>query len=280
MSTPQGQPVLVRPLRFGPAVEVWEARLRGRRVLARRFPLEGPPPGWPPPPDPGVLRAMNHPALQRFLGEVRDDEGARIQVFAWREGRTAAEVLRVEGPLSPSRCLAVVRRAASGLKWLHERGPAAPRLHGDPSPANLLLGEAGRCVWLDVQALEPGCLPGGPGVVFGTLAYLAPEVLAGRPPTEASEVFALGVIAARLLGVSLPWAQAVAPSEVLDWQSRVPPASLVPEVPQWPGCVTMTLRAMLSPEPSARPSAGQAMKVFGVGAARQRPFSSSSRICS
>ncbi len=280
MITPRGQPVLLKPLRFGPAVEVWEARLRGRRVLARRFPPDSPPPGWPPPPDPQVLRVMNHPALQRFLGEVRDDEGARIQVFAWREGRTAAEVLRIEGSLPPSCCLAIVRRAASGLRWLHERGPAAPRLHGDVSPANLLLGEGGRCAWLDVLALEPGRPPGGPGVVFGTLACLAPEVLAGRPPTEASEVFALGVIAVRLLGVSLPWAYAQAPSEVLDWQSRVPPASLVPEVPQWPACVPATLRAMLSGDPSARPSAGQAVRVLGAGAPCQRPFSSRARICS
>ncbi len=253
---------LVKPLRFGPAVEVWEARLRGRRVVARRFPPEGPPPGWPPPPDPAVLRAMNHPTLQRFLGEVRDDEGARIQVFAWCEGRTAAEVARDGVPLSPARCLSMVREAARGLRWLHERGPAAPRLHGDPSPGNLLLDEAGRCTWLDVQAWEPGRPPGGTGVVFGTLPYLAPEVLAGEPPTEASEVFALGLIALEALRGPLPWARAGSPSEVLAGRSLDPPDPRLPGAPEWPPNAVTTLHAMLSRDPSARPSAGEVVRGF------------------
>ncbi len=256
---------LVRPLRFGPAVEVWQARLRGRRVLARRFPPKGPPPGWPPPPDPAVLRAMNHPTLQRFLGEVRDDEGARVQVFAWREGRTVAEASRGGVPLSPAQCLVMVREAARGLRWLHERGPAAPRLHGDPSPGNLLLDEAGRCTWLDVHALKPGCPPGGPGIVFGTLAYLAPEVLAGEPPTEASEVFALGLVALEVLRGPLPWARAGSPSEVLAAQSAAPPDPGLLGAPLWPPKAVATLRAMLSADPRTRPSASEVVRALCPG---------------
>lgn len=250
---------LVRPIRLGPYVEVWEARYRGRRVLARRFPPGPRPPGWPPPPDPAVLKAMRHPRLQQYQAEVRDELGAQAQIFLLREGRTLAELLKSDGPLAPAQCLKVLREAASGLAWLHSGGPLAPRLHGDPSSGNLLLDDAGHCLWLDVLGLKPGLKPGGPGVVFGTLRYLAPEVLRGHAPTEASEVFSLGVVILESAIGTLPWTEARSPSEVLAAHGRVAGKDLVPE--NWQPLLTTLLRAMLSKNPKRRPSMTQVARL-------------------
>lgn len=257
--------VLVAPIRFGPAVEVWRARLGGQEVLARRYIPDGPPPGWPAPPDPDVLHRMNHRHLQRFLGEFRDETGARIQVFSWHPGETVGDLLRAKTRLPHRKVLVVLRHAARGLSWLHERGPASPLLHGDVSPDNLLVTPR-HCRWLDVLAIRPGTHPGGPGVVYGTLPCLAPEVLEGAPLTLAAEVFSLGLVALWALCRRLPWAQAPSPSEVLAHHARKPPHSLLPDDLEWPDPALAALRAMLAVDPSQRPTVGDVVEALRAAA--------------
>ncbi len=91
-------------------------------------------------------------------------------------------------------------------------------------------------------------------MVFGTLPYLAPEVLRGEPPREPSEVFSLGVIGLEMLTGALPWKQARSPSEVLAAHER---ELRIPSTPGWPATAVATLHAMLALEPSARPPASE-----------------------
>ena len=276
---------LIRPIRFGPAVEVFLAVVDGRRCVARRYPCGEPPAGWPPAPDPEVLRTINHRGIQRFLREVEDDTGARVQVFAWVPGRTLAEVLATDrAPLPIESCWVLLHRGALGLQWLHQRCPVAPRLHGDVSPANLLWARNGRVVWLDCLALQPGVLPGGPGVVFGTVTYLAPEVLAGEPPTPASEVFSFGLVILEALRGPLPWRGARGPGEVLRAMSgRASPRRLIEGIPS---PLAEVLASMMQDDARNRPAAAQVVRwARARRCPRRRPrnpdhLCSSSRSCS
>jgi serine/threonine protein kinase len=107
--------------------------------------------------------------------------------------------------------VAAVAEACRGLAFAHARGV----LHRDPKPANILFGEAGQVVLVDwglarVRGEQAeGTGPEGAGVavtewadpratvsgqVFGTPAYMAPEMAAGRQDAvdERTDVYVLG----------------------------------------------------------------------------------------
>ncbi len=242
---------LLRPLSITPSVEVWSARLGRRALIVRRYPPARPGAPWPAPPDPAVLAAVNHPALARFLGQWRDEGDAVLHAFRHVPGRTLFEALQ-DGPLPAARWTDAMADASRGLRWLHARSAASPRLHGDVSPRNLLLAREGSARWLDVRADPPGVAPVPGGVILGTLPFLAPEVLQGDPPGTASEVFSLGLLGLVAAGIPLPWRNARDPAGVLDAFRRTSPASLATPLP---APAARLLAAMLAPAASDRPSA-------------------------
>ena len=86
---------------------------------------------------------------------------------------------------------------AQGLRAIHNTG----RLHGDLKPSNVLITAEDRVVIIDFGlARELG--PQREGALFagGTLAYLAPEVLAEGRISEAADWFALG----KMIRATLP----------------------------------------------------------------------------
>jgi serine/threonine protein kinase len=87
--------------------------------------------------------------------------------------------------------LAIVSAAARTVSLLHNRGV----VHGDLSPANLLALPSG-----EVLAVDLGMASFGATRLQGSWETISPERLQGNPASPASDVFALGVLALRLLG--------------------------------------------------------------------------------
>jgi len=95
------------------------------------------------------------------------------------------------GALPPDVLVPILVDVASGLDALHARGI----VHRDLKPSNVLLSDGrARIADLGIAATGSSELT-AIGTTIGTLAYLAPEQLAGEPASPASDVHALGVIA-------------------------------------------------------------------------------------
>ncbi len=90
----------------------------------------------------------------------------------------------------------------STLAYLHSAGV----LHRDLKPANVLLGTDGRLRLTDfgVAALVDATRLTGAGELIGTQRYLAPEVLAGHPADQRSDLYSCGVLLAESAGPDLP----------------------------------------------------------------------------
>ncbi|MEL6430570.1 MAG: serine/threonine-protein kinase [Planctomycetota bacterium] len=86
---------------------------------------------------------------------------------------------------------------ASALAHAHERGV----VHRDVKPSNVLVAPDGRVLLLDfglAWSRGSGRMTRS-GTQLGSLPYLAPERIAGRPPGESVDVYALGLVLFELL---------------------------------------------------------------------------------
>ncbi len=135
---------------------------------------------------------LRHRSCQRAYGFGRDSRHVYI-AYEYVPGRTFREALRA-GELDDAAAIEASAQVLEALAHAHARGI----VHRDVKPSNVLLAE-GR----DVSALvldfglaqmqEAETLT-AQGDVPGTLAYIAPERLAGGITTEAADVWAVGVM--------------------------------------------------------------------------------------
>ncbi len=113
------------------------------------------------------------------------------------EGETLAERLRRDGPLPEPVARELVTQIASGLAAAHREGV----LHRDLKPSNVMLvpvhGGSERAVVTDFGIAR--AMDGLPGATtwdgpIGTPAYMAPEQVAGRELSPATDLYSLGVL--------------------------------------------------------------------------------------
>jgi serine/threonine protein kinase len=110
-------------------------------------------------------------------------------------GETLAARLRRNKSISVPEGLAILKQMAAGLAALH----AAGIIHRDIKPNNIMLDGVGSQVrlWITdfglARANEADASFSGKGLVAGTPDYMAPELYQGRPPSQASDLFALGM---------------------------------------------------------------------------------------
>src|SRR5207302_6086950 len=135
---------------------------------------------------------LRHPACQRAYGFGRDARHVYI-AYEYVPGRTFREALR-SGEVDDAAAIEAAAQILGALAHAHGRGI----VHRDVKPSNVLLAE-GRGVSVRVldfglaQIQEAESLT-AQGDVPGTLAYIAPERLAGADTTEAADVWAVGLM--------------------------------------------------------------------------------------
>ena len=136
---------------------------------------------------PGLL---NHPNITAVY-DIGSHEGAPYVVSELLEGETLRAALS-GGKLSPRKAIDYALQIAHGLAAAHEKGI----VHRDLKPENLFVTKDGRIKILDFglaklthaeegggqQTNLPTATAGTePGVVLGTLGYMSPEQVRGRP---------------------------------------------------------------------------------------------------
>lgn len=142
---------------------------------------------------------LHHPCIVAVL-DFYEEAGRQHLVMEYVDGASVEHLVRrgYGGQfLSPRIVAFVMLEAARAIAHAHVEGV----LHRDVSCCNLLVSRAGEVKLADfgladarhrVSSTEPGALS-------GKLAYLSPERSQGEPATPQDDLYALGVVLARLV---------------------------------------------------------------------------------
>src|SRR6266540_1358823 len=146
---------------------------------------------------------LNHPNVT-IVYDIGSVDGSPYVVQELLEGETLlAEVAGRR--FSPRRAVDYALQIAQGLAAAHDKGI----VHRDLKPENLFVTKDGRVKILDFglakltqseggsgpQTNLPTATPGTePGVVMGTLGYMSPEQIKGKPADARSDIFSFGAI--------------------------------------------------------------------------------------
>jgi serine/threonine-protein kinase len=136
--------------------------------------------------------------------EAGEEHGVLFIAMRFVRGGDVRTLLDAEGPLSAERATEILSQAASALDAAHARG----LVHRDVKPANMLLEASSDRdrpdhVYLSDFGLAKGSLAisglTSTGQFLGTLDYVAPEQVEGRPVDGRADQYALGCVAFELL---------------------------------------------------------------------------------
>ncbi|MFS0853394.1 protein kinase domain-containing protein [Microbacterium sp. 179-I 3D4 NHS] len=143
-----------------------------------------------------LLASVSHPSLVTLFDAKLDPGRPQYLVMEFVHGPTLATRM-ASGPLAPHEVAQIARDLAEALAAAHATGI----VHRDVKPSNVLLApprHGGR--WIAKLAdFGIACSMDSPrvttpGLMMGTLAYMAPEQLRDADPTPAVDVFSLGLV--------------------------------------------------------------------------------------
>ncbi|QDS98124.1 serine/threonine-protein kinase [Adhaeretor mobilis] len=172
------------------------------------------------------------------------------------EGESLAAVLQRERRLPLSVTLWIVRQVAEALEALHDK---TGMVHGDVKPANVMLAPDGHATLIDFgfvhsprEAKHWATQP-----VFGTLNYIAPEVVASSLSCDLrADLYGLGVMLYEMLSGVLPHKAADAES-LIRMHRETKPVCIRERQSETPKAVASLVHRLLAKDPLRRPeSAG------------------------
>lgn len=143
-----------------------------------------------------LIEQFDHPHIIRMYSRFAAFRTYFI-ALEFAAGESLDRTVARRGPLPEAEVRAIMAQVASALAYAHARQV----VHRDIKPSNIMLGPDGHAKLMDFGLATPldAFDAAGPSRVRGTLAYMAPEQLAGQPVTAAADYFAMGCVVYELL---------------------------------------------------------------------------------
>ncbi|CDG85784.1 tetratricopeptide repeat family protein [Janthinobacterium agaricidamnosum NBRC 102515 = DSM 9628] len=244
---------------FGEVFEAWDTQLRRNVALKQLKPMTAASGADLLLAEARLAASLKHSAFVKIfaIDDVGDD-GAQSIIMELVEGDTLGQFGAIRA-VSHAQALDIAAQVAEAMYQAHQ----AKLVHGDIKPSNLMLEASGKVRILDFglarqidrQSAETVLLGGAD--THGTVAYLAPERLLGKPSSPLSDIYSLGAVLYELLAGERPFAElnglALAAAHLNSSSASWP----VPDGGD--AAVIALVRSMTAKDPDLRPPSMQAV---------------------
>jgi len=234
---------------FGHVFEAWDAKLCRSVALKRLKPqadLQHPEKLLK---EARLAASLRHSAFVRIFSIDGNGQGQSI-VMELVEGQTLGQFMQ-GAAVALDTALDIASQIADAMDEAH----ATDLVHGDLKPSNLMIEADGKvrildfglARQLDPQATQTTAL----GDLQGTIAYMAPERLMGRPPDMRGDIYALGAMLYEMLAGQRPFVHL---NGLALAAAHMQPNAVWPALPDTvPPAIDALVRAMTAHEPMDRP---------------------------
>jgi serine/threonine protein kinase/tetratricopeptide (TPR) repeat protein len=235
-----------------------------------------------------LARQVTHPNVCRIYDLFQDsdtDGGCHFVSMEFLNGETLAERLRRSGRMKIAEALPVISEMAGALSAAH----AAGILHRDFKTGNVMLVSPSHEERVRTVVTDFGLafrFTGGsttrdaPTQFVGTPAYMSPEQIEGRELTQASDIYALGLVMYEVVTGKTPFDATPTGLGAMRrlYEDPVPPRSYCPDLD---GTLEKIILQCLERDPSNRPQNAQdviqAVSSIGLNAKSRRTHAHDSR---
>jgi eukaryotic-like serine/threonine-protein kinase len=149
-----------------------------------------------------VLARLTHPNIAVLYNYIQQNE-AFYMVMEYVEGKNIESLVKQHQSLTPQNTVSIISQALEGLAHAHKKGI----FHRDIKPANLMLTPDGTVKLMDFGIAKVSGEQRLTQVnrVVGTLEFMAPELIEGKEPSIASDLYGVGVTMYEMLAGKLPF---------------------------------------------------------------------------
>ncbi len=149
-----------------------------------------------------LSRRVSHPGVCRVF-DFQSVDGQPLVIMEYVEGRPMYELMHVGEPMPLGQALDMILQLTDAVAAAHD----VDVVHRDLKPDNILVTPEGRTKIIDFGIATAGDMEEltSPGVILGTLDFIAPEIWTGERADAGADIWALGTLAYLLLSGRLPY---------------------------------------------------------------------------
>jgi len=148
-----------------------------------------------------LLASLHHPNITELHTAFRHN-GELIMIMEFVEGVTLS-LKTTNSQLTFAAGLNYIQQVLSGLAHAHELGI----IHRDIKPSNVMIGANDQVKLLDFGLALPKLGPEftRTGIILGSLHYMSPEQVSGKPIDARTDVYSVGITLYQMLTGKLPF---------------------------------------------------------------------------